>query len=117
MVQGQTHYSSELSEQITGRGSQQPAELRTPFERLTPRQREVWQLIAEGKNTKEIASIMNLSNKTVEFHRVQVMDRLNIHDIPGLVRSAIEAGLIQLDSPGSRTYSRQDTDGAGPEIT
>ena len=117
VAQGQTHYDSELSDRITGRGSLQIAELRTPFERLTPRQREVWQLIVEGKNTKEIASIMDLSSKTVEFHRVQLMHRLNIHDIPGLVRSAIQTGLIQLDSPSPRSHLRSDTGGTGPEIT
>ncbi len=61
---------------------------------LTPRQRETLQLIAEGKTTKEIATLLHLSVKTVETHRTQLMDRLNIHDIAGLVRYAIRTGLI-----------------------
>ena len=66
-------------------------------ERLTARQREVLQLIAEGKNTKEIAGTLEISVKTVEAHRLQVMARLNIHDVPGLVRYAIRAGLVSSD--------------------
>jgi DNA-binding NarL/FixJ family response regulator len=65
-----------------------------PLERLTPRQREIVQLIAEGNSTKEIAFLLNVSVKTVETHRGQVMDKLGIHDIPGLVRYAIRAGLV-----------------------
>lgn len=64
-------------------------------ELLTPRQREILQLVAEGKSTKEIAGLLDLSVKTVETHRAQIMDRLGIHDVAGLVRFAIRAGLIQ----------------------
>ena len=68
-----------------------------PFDILTPRQREVLQLIAEGKTTKEIAHILQISVKTVEMHRTQLMDRLDIHEIAGLVRYAIRAGLVMSD--------------------
>lgn len=61
---------------------------------LTPRQREVLQLIAAGNTTKEIAQKLHRSIKTVETHRLQLMRRLNIHDIAGLVRYAIRTGLI-----------------------
>lgn len=61
---------------------------------LTPRQREILQLLAEGKFAKEIAFQLHLSVKTVETHRAQLMERLNIHDVPGLVRYAIRTGLI-----------------------
>jgi DNA-binding NarL/FixJ family response regulator len=64
---------------------------------LTPRQREVLQLIAEGHGTKEIAARLNLSAKTVETHRAQLMDRLGIHDVAGLVRYAIRAGIVSAD--------------------
>jgi DNA-binding NarL/FixJ family response regulator len=64
---------------------------------LTPRQREVLQLIAVGHTTKEIAQQLHLSIKTVETHRMLVMRRLNIHDIAGLVRYAIRTGLIPAD--------------------
>jgi DNA-binding NarL/FixJ family response regulator len=68
------------------------------LERLTPRQREVLQLIAEGRSTKEIALFLNVSVKTVETHRTQLMDRLGIHDTAGLVRFAIKAGIIRLEN-------------------
>jgi DNA-binding NarL/FixJ family response regulator len=66
----------------------------SPAEQLTPRQREILQLVVEGKTTKEIAFDLNLSVKTVETHRAQLMERLDIYDVPGLVRYAIRAGLI-----------------------
>lgn len=68
--------------------------MRDPLERLTPRQREILQLVVEGKKTREIAEILNVSVKTVETHRAQLMDRLGIHDVAGLVRYAIRNGLI-----------------------
>jgi DNA-binding NarL/FixJ family response regulator len=67
---------------------------RNPIERLTPRQREILQLIAEGRSTKEIAQTLDISVKTAETHRTQMMERLGIHDIAGLVRYAIRAGLV-----------------------
>jgi DNA-binding NarL/FixJ family response regulator len=68
-----------------------------PDPALTPRQREVLQLIAEGHGTKEIASRLSLSAKTVETHRAQLMERLGIHDVAGLVRYAIRAGIVSAD--------------------
>ena len=68
-----------------------------PHERLTRRQREILQLLAEGNTVKEIAWQLNLSVKTVETHRSQLMGRLDIHDIPGLVRYAIRMGIIESD--------------------
>jgi DNA-binding NarL/FixJ family response regulator len=65
--------------------------------RLTLRQREVLQLVAEGNRTKEIAKKLELSVKTIEMHRAQLMEALDIHDIPGLVRYAIRVGLITSD--------------------
>jgi DNA-binding NarL/FixJ family response regulator len=67
------------------------------FEVLTPRQREVLQLIAEGHSNKEIAGRLNLSPKTVETHRTELMERLGIHGVAGLVRYAIHIGLVQPD--------------------
>lgn len=63
-------------------------------EMLTPRQREVWQLIAEGKSTKDIAAQLQISPKTVDTHRLQLMERLEVYDVVGLVKLAIKAGLI-----------------------
>ena len=62
---------------------------------LTERQQEVLQQVAKGKNTKEIAYRLKLSVKTIESHRAQLMKRLNIHDVAGLVRYAIRAGLVR----------------------
>jgi DNA-binding NarL/FixJ family response regulator len=67
-----------------------------PLKRLSSRQTEVLRLIAKGKTTKQIALDLNISVKTVESHRTQLMDRLEIHDIPGLVRFAIKVGLVEL---------------------
>ena len=61
---------------------------------LTPRQREILQLIAEGNGTRQIAERLNISVKTVETHRAQIMERLGISDIAGLVRFAIRVGMI-----------------------
>jgi DNA-binding NarL/FixJ family response regulator len=66
-----------------------------PDERLTAREREVLQLVAEGKTTKEIAGILNVSVKTADAHRTRLMQKLDIHDIAGLTRCAIRLGLIQ----------------------
>ncbi len=69
-----------------------------PLGKLTGRQREILQLIAEGCSTKQIAQRLDLSVKTVETHRAQLMERLQIHDVPGLVRLAIRTGLVQSDT-------------------
>jgi DNA-binding NarL/FixJ family response regulator len=63
-------------------------------EALTPRERQVVQLVAEGKTTKEVAVDLGIRVKTVVFHRTRVMDKLNIHNTAGLVRYAIRHGLI-----------------------
>ena len=66
------------------------------FKRLTPRQREILVLMAEGQTTKQIARNLNISVKTVESHRSQLTERLNIHDIAGLVRFALRTGLVNI---------------------
>lgn len=68
-----------------------------PGAQLTPRQREVLQLIAEGRTTQEIAERLQVGVKTVETHRAQLMERLDIHEVAGLVRYAIRIGLITPD--------------------
>ena len=64
------------------------------FDQLTPRQREVLQLVAEGRSTKEIAFQLSISIKTIEAHRLQLMNKVGIHDVPGLVRYAMRIGLV-----------------------
>jgi DNA-binding NarL/FixJ family response regulator len=78
-------------------GAAPAADAQAP-ERLTTRQREILQLIAEGRTTKEIAQMLTLSAKTVEMHRAQLMERLDIHDVAGLVRYALRTGIISGDS-------------------
>lgn len=79
------------------RTGQAPPE-RAALDPLTSRQRETLQLIAEGHSTREIAARLGVSVKTVESHRSQLMHRLDIHDVAGLVRFAIRAGLVSADS-------------------
>jgi DNA-binding CsgD family transcriptional regulator len=74
------------------------ADPQNPVDQLTSRQREILLLIAEGQNTKQIAEILKVSPKTVEYHRMKLMDCLDVHDIPGLVRLALRVGLIPSES-------------------
>nr|MBI3611954.1 response regulator transcription factor [Nitrospirota bacterium] len=87
-----------LSSAVSRRGLEEYSKGRSgnpgPHEILTSRQREILQLLAEGHTTKDIAHMLQLSAKTVETHRAQLMERLGIHDVPGLVRYAIRVGLV-----------------------
>ena len=94
VAQGKTYLSPSVSRTVVESYLQRAAGEEGPIEQLTARQREVLQLIAEGKTTKEIAGTLGVSVKTVEAHRLQLMARLGIHDVPGLVRYAIRSGLI-----------------------
>lgn len=71
------------------------AKTELPADPLTPREREVLQLVAEGRTTKEIAVVLGLSVKTAETHRTRIMRKLEIHDTASLVRYAIRRGLVQ----------------------
>jgi DNA-binding NarL/FixJ family response regulator len=62
---------------------------------LTPRDRQVLQLIAEGKSTKDIASLLGISVKTVESHRTRLMHKLGIHELASLVRYVVRQGIVQ----------------------
>jgi DNA-binding NarL/FixJ family response regulator len=75
-----------------------PRESFSPFSILTQREREVIQLIAEGKSTKKIASLLFLSIKTVETHRQNIMEKLDLHSVAELTKYAIREGLTSLDS-------------------
>jgi DNA-binding NarL/FixJ family response regulator len=76
--------------------------VRRPLEKLTPRQMEVLRLMAGGLTTPAIARRLNLSGKTVETHRGEIMKRIGIHDIVGLVRYAMRVGLVSPEIPGLR---------------
>ena len=73
------------------------AEEEGPADPLTPREREVLQLLAEGDSTKEMAARLNVSVKTVETHRRQVMEKLDLHSVAELTKYAIRTGLTSLD--------------------
>jgi DNA-binding NarL/FixJ family response regulator len=74
---------------------QREAEQHIPLNRLTSREREVIQLLAEGKSNKEVATMLKISVKTVEAHRTRIMLKLGIHSITGLVRFAIRNKIIE----------------------
>jgi DNA-binding NarL/FixJ family response regulator len=94
VVQDKTYLSPSISRTVIDSYLERVGGPFSPLEQLTPRQREILQLIGEGKNTKEIAGMLDISVKTVEAHRLQLMARLDIHDVPGLVRYAIRSGLV-----------------------
>ncbi len=98
IAQGKTYLSPSISRPVIDSYLKRVGGELSPLEELTPRQREILQMIAEGKNTKEIAGALEISVKTVEAHRLQLMARLNIHDVPGLVRYAIRSGLVSSES-------------------
>ena len=77
---------------LTGRTARQPE-----LEKLTAREREVAQLIAEGHSTKEIASLLGVSAKTIDKHRTRMMEKLRLHDAVAVTRYAINAGLVSLE--------------------
>ena len=95
VVDGEIYLSQEISLQLHRQFPlQEIADRKGPFEQLTGRQREILQLIAEGRNTKQIGETLKVSPKTIEYHRMKLMNCLNVHDIPGLVRFALRVGLI-----------------------
>jgi DNA-binding NarL/FixJ family response regulator len=94
---GETYLSPAVSRHVSDYVRRTGAETE-PRESLTPRQREILQLIAEGQSTKRIAGTLGVSVKTVETHRSQLMEKLDIHDVAGLVRYAIRIGLVSPDS-------------------
>ena len=97
VARGDTYLSPPISKPVILGYSQRTNVGVGQIKGLTPRQTQVLQLIVKGKTTKQIALELNISVKTVETHRMQLMDRLEIHDIPGLVRFAIKVGLVELE--------------------
>jgi DNA-binding NarL/FixJ family response regulator len=97
VVRGETYLSPSVSRHVTEYIRRVGETQISSLERLTPRQRDVLQLIAEGHTTRGIAQTLGISVKTVETHRAQLMERLDIHDIAGLVRYAVRMGLVFID--------------------
>ena len=94
-ARGETYLSPAVAKHVVASRAQGSGEEKTALERLTPRLREVLQLIAEGHTTKEIARILKTRPKTVENHRARLMQRLHIREVAGLVRYAIRSGMIE----------------------
>ncbi len=94
VMRGEKYLTPRISQTIVDGFLREGQDEAGPLEGLTGRQREILQLIAEGKSTKEIALVLDLSVKTVETHRGRIMERLGIRDVPGLVRFAIRSGLV-----------------------
>jgi DNA-binding NarL/FixJ family response regulator len=97
VAQGETYLSPAVAKITISEYSGRVNAEFCPLRKLSPRQKQVLQLIAEGKTTKQVALELNISVKTVEAHRMQLMDRLEIRDIAGLVRFAIKVGLVGLE--------------------
>ena len=95
VANGDTYLSPAVSKRVVDDYVSRTGGAADPLEALTPRQREVLQLAAEGHSSKEIAQRLSLSVKTVEAHRAQLMERLDIHDLAGLVRFAVRVGLVR----------------------
>ena len=95
---GNTFFSPPISKRVCGR-SQKPAgragNFTKKYNRLSSREVEVLQLIAEGKPNKQVAAELGVSFKTVDKHRQHLMSKLDIHDVAGLTRYAISAGIIE----------------------
>ena len=99
VIGGEIYLSREISSQFLKKFPlQQIARSLSPLEQLTSRQREILQLLAEGQTTKAIASILKVSDKTVEYHRAKLMAVLKIFDVPGLVRFAMRTGVVSQES-------------------
>ena len=94
VMRGETYLSSAVSGALVGDYLRRLRSDTPVADTLTPRQREVLQLIAEGHSTKEIARRLDLSVKTVDTHRTQLMRQLDIHEIAGLVRYAMRNGIV-----------------------
>jgi DNA-binding NarL/FixJ family response regulator len=101
LQQHRTFFTSQVGEMVLSgylHGGQKTPTLPT----LTPREREIVQLLAEGKSTKEVASVLDLSVKTAETHRSNIMRKLNIHSVSELVLYAIRNNIIQAEVLGLR---------------
>jgi len=98
LSEGRTYLSPPVSQKIIRDYRKKIRQRENPIDSLTSRQREILQMLAESHSAKEIAQKLNISYKTVENHRTEIMERLHIHDLPGLVRFAIRHGMVSPDN-------------------
>ena len=107
LQRGQMFFTPRVNEMVLAgfleKGTAAPRGAPPKFPSLTPREREVIQLLAEGKSSKEVASLLNLSTKTAETHRSNIMRKLGFHSIRDLVLYAVKNDIIQVHMPPERT--------------
>lgn len=94
-LEGRTYLTPQLAGEVLGAMRDGPQKGADPVAALTPRQREVLQLLTEGRSAKEIASTLSISARTVEFHKYQMMETLGIHTNAELIHFAIKHGLVE----------------------
>jgi len=95
-LQGRTYLTPQIAGEVLDSMKQGPGKAADPVVSLTPRQREIIQLLAEGRSAKEIAASLSISTRTVEFHKYQMMETLGLHSNAELVHFAIKHGLVEL---------------------
>ena len=95
-LEGQIYLTPQLAGEVLDSMKQGPGKAADPVVSLTPRQREIVQLVAEGRSAKEIAASLSISTRTVEFHKYQMMETLGLHTNSELIHFAIKHGLVEL---------------------
>ena len=106
IMRGEHYISSRVSRHLVSGLVAGAKSGESSIDTLTPRQREILQMIAEGKSTKEIAFVLKVSGKTIETHRGALMERLGIRDVAGLVLYAVRNRLVNVDD--GQEYRAQD---------
>jgi DNA-binding NarL/FixJ family response regulator len=94
-LEGKTYLTPQLAGEVLEAMKQRPERAADPISDLTPRQREVLQLLAEGRAAKQIAASLSISTRTVEFHKYQMMETLGLHTNAELIHFAIKNGLVE----------------------
>jgi DNA-binding NarL/FixJ family response regulator len=94
-LEGKTYLTPQLAGEVLEAMKLGPEQAADPVASLTPRQREVLQLLAEGRSAKQIATSLSISTRTVEFHKYQLMETLGLHSTADLVHFAIKHGLVE----------------------
>ena len=94
VLKGRTYISETIAESVARAREIRPTKERSAIDGLTGRQREVLQLLAEGRQAKEIAALLKLSPKTVEFHKYRIMDILGVRTVADLARYAVKHGIV-----------------------
>lgn len=95
-LNGQTYITPAMAGEVFQAIRQEPRKTKSPAAKLTPRQREILQLLAEGRSAKEIGDALAISTRTVEFHKYQLMEALRLHNSVELIHFAIKQGIVSI---------------------